>query len=273
MKKSIVTAALAALLSLPATAAVQYEFFQKSTSDGDVVPATDMTARALVEGSKSRIEVMSGNLYPPGSFIIAEDGARHMFFVDRQTKTYTEFNAMSAASALGASNIKIENLKSDVTQLDDHPVIAGQPTDHYRLALTYDITVVFRSMPLKQSVRTVIDKWTTLAFGNVGAGSLSSVRTGNIEIDKIVDLETARVPGLALRENVVTTTIDTSRPLPGSELKLPATRTVTREMWVTKIEQAKADATSFVVPASYQRANAPEVKPATQVLDMKPVSK
>ncbi|HET7433728.1 MAG TPA: hypothetical protein VFN10_03340 [Thermoanaerobaculia bacterium] len=273
MKKMLVVAAVA-LLSLPASAAIQYEFFQKSTTEGDAVPSTDMTARALVDGSRTRIDVVGGNVYPPGCYIITDDATKRMLFIDTVNKSYTEFNAASAATAIGSSNIKIENRKSDVVKLDDHLTIAGHTTDHYRLTLSYDITVVFRSMPLKQSVRTVVDKWTTSEFGKLGdAGIAGNLHTGNSEIDAIVELENTRIPGFALRQNVSVTTIDNTTPVPGSELKFPATRVVNRELWVTKIQQTATDASQFVLPATYTRADAPELKPAAQVLDMKPAGK
>ena len=63
----------------------------------------------------------------------------------------------------------------------DQVNIAGFPTEHYRMVMSYDITVAFGSMPLTQTVKTTIDKWTTNAFGDVGDTFLASgaLHTGN----------------------------------------------------------------------------------------------
>ena len=73
--------------------------------------------------------------------------------VDPTQKIYTEVDTIGIAGAIGTSNISVTNLLSSVTKLDDTKVIAGIPTDHYRLTISYDITITYRTMPLKQSVR------------------------------------------------------------------------------------------------------------------------
>ena len=123
-----------------------------------------MSAKATIDGVRSRVDFISGNAYPPGTYVVSTDGARKLRFVDPTQKSFTEVNTLTIASAIGMSNIKIENLKSAVQKLEDQQNIAGIPADHYRLTLTFDITVTFSGRPLKQSVRTEIDKWTTVRF-------------------------------------------------------------------------------------------------------------
>jgi hypothetical protein len=263
MKTMVVTVALA-WFSFSAFAAVEYEFVQKSTSDDAMKPATDLTARAVIDGSRTRVDFLGGNAYPPGTYVVSIDGSQRLYFVDPAKQWYTEFTAAHAASALAATNIKIDNLKSEVRKLDDSPVIAGIETDHYRLTLTYDITLVMRNLPLRQHVQTDIDRWVTPRFASADAFGTSTTRTGNPAIDALIDAESGKIPGFAMRQTVTTrTTFDP--PKRRSELKIQPQRTVMREMWVTRIREVAPDAALFVVPASYRRADQPEQKAATQL--------
>jgi hypothetical protein len=251
-----------------AFAAVQYDYFQTSRAEGDERPA-DFNARAFIDGQRSRIEFISGNTYPPGTYMISTDGARRLLFVDPTQKLYTEVNTLGIASTIGTSNIVVSNLQSSVTRLDDGRVIAGIPTDHYRLAMTYDITVTFHDMPLKQSVRTVIDKWTTVRFGDVADVAFGNpAQTGNAKIDELISAETTKIKGFPLRQTVSVTTINNTGLIPGSKLVVPATRTKTRETTVTAISEMAADDKWFRVPAGYQRTDFTDrvSKSQTQVL-------
>ncbi|HVR41793.1 MAG TPA: hypothetical protein VMU84_22035, partial [Thermoanaerobaculia bacterium] len=179
-------------------------------------------------------------------------------------------------SALGASTITIENLQSTVTPLDQGELIAGIPTKHYRVNLNYDITVVFRGVPLKQSVRTVVDKWMTLQFGDIAESMLASgqFRTGNAKIDELIDIETRKIKGLPLRQTATITTTNLRGASMNPELKLPTTRVLTREMRVTAIREAKPEANAFTVPSGFQRAEgAAPPKPEMQVITFTPPTK
>ena len=268
MKRLLVTLALA-LVTSPSFAAIQYEFTQKNTTDDEIQPTTEVTARAIVDGPRSRVEFMEGNLYPPGTYMIATEGARRLFFVDPVKEWYSEVNTAGAATALAASNIKIENFKTSVQTLPDTAKIAGIDAQHRRVSMSYDMTLTLKDIPLKQHIRTEIDSWTTDRFGTIDQGFLSTgFRTGNPDIDQIIAAETA-VEGFPLRQVV---TIRTSYDLPiKSNLKTPTTRTITRETWVTKIGETQAQASMFVIPATYKPAAQPAAPDTTtQVLTFDP---
>ncbi|HEY0160764.1 MAG TPA: hypothetical protein VGF28_25990 [Thermoanaerobaculia bacterium] len=272
MKRLLVTLALALVISPLSFAAVQYEFIQKNTSDDEVQPTTDLTARATVDGGRSRVEFLSGNLYPPGTYMIATEGARRMFFIDPVKEWYSEVNTGGLATALAAANIKIENLKTNVQSLPDTQKIAGIEAQHRRVTMSYDMTLTLKDIPLKQHIRTEIDSWTTDRFGTIDQNFLSTgFRTGNPEVDQIIAAETSQVEGFPLRQVV---TIRTSYDLPiKSNLKTPTTRTITRETWVTKIAETQAASALFVVPATYRRAEEPAAPEATtKVLTFDPPS-
>ncbi len=276
MKKTVLLMTALALLAFPSFAALQYEFSQKSTTDDAVVPMTDLTAKAILDGDRSRVDFLAGNLYPPGTYVITTDGSRRLFFIDPVKMTYNEVNTSGVASAIGGSNLKIENLRSKVETLEDRPFHAGVETEHHRITINYDIIFVTRNMPLKQSVTTVIDNWTTGRFGDVTNAAVNNrVRTGNPQIDELMDVETSKLKGFPLRQTVTIKMVPHLAPTAAkSQLKLAPMRTVVREMWVTSVREVSADPAMFTVPVTYRRAEAPELpKAATQVLQFEPVSK
>ncbi|HEY4640434.1 MAG TPA: hypothetical protein VII75_03750 [Thermoanaerobaculia bacterium] len=260
-----------------AGAAIQYEFQQITRSDISNQPGMQFTGRAILDGDRSRVDIVSGNAYTPGTFVLSTNGSRTMSFVDPMRKVYVEVNAGSVAAAVGASNINIDNLNSSANKMDDHPVIAGVPTDHYRLTLTYDITLMMGTIVLRQSVHTTIDKWTTVMFGDVNETFLanSSIRTGNPKLDEIIQLETTKIKGFPLRETTQTVTTD-MRSAGSSALAqsgFSRTRTQTRDMTITSIRQMQPDANAFIVPASYHKAESGDEKLAqtqVQTLSMEP---
>ena len=276
MKKPVLLTVALALLAFPSLAALQYEFSQKSTTDDVVVPMTDLTAKALLDGDRSRVDFLAGNLYPPGTYVITTDGSRRLFFIDPVKMTYNEVNTSGVASAIGGSNLKIENLRSKVDTLGDRPFIAGIETEHSQITINYDITFTTRNMPLKQSVTTVIDNWTTDRFGDVSAAALGNrIRTGNPQIDQLMDAETSKLKGFPLRQTVTIKMVSHLAPTAAkSQLKLAPVRTVVRETWVTSVREVSADPAMFTVPVTYRRAELPELpKAATQVLQFEPASK
>jgi hypothetical protein len=267
------------LFSFSAFGAVQYDFHQVSRSDSSSIPPTEFTARAFIDGESSRVEFLAGNAYPPGTYVISTNGSRTLTFVDPGLKSYTELSTSSVAASIGTSNITVENPRYDFAKLEDSPIIAGIPTDHYRLTISYDITVSFGTMPLKQQVRTIIDKWTTVQFGDIAESYLASggIRTGNLELDAILDAETTRIKGFPLKQTIeIITTNMRGGAIPGSKLALSPTRTQKREITVTSIKQVPPKPAAFAVPVTYRRAEPGTndlTKPGVQILSLEPASK
>lgn len=266
MKTLLVSLALALAAATPSFAAIQYDFVQKNTSDDAVVPSRDLTGRATVDGEGLRVEFLSGNLYPAGTYVVSTDASRRLFFVDPTKEWYTEVNTAGIATALGTSGIEIENLKSKTEILADKPKIAGYDTIHHRVTLTYDMQVVMRGITLKQQIQTEVDMWTSTEIVATGADFLNgSMKTGDPDLDQLFAAERAKVAGFPLRQLV---TIRTRYDLPQrSNLQKPTTRTITRETWVTAVRHVPPDASAFNVPATYRRSDQPEIpKTATEIL-------
>lgn len=273
MKTLLVTVALA-FVAVSSNAAIQYEFTQKNSTPAAVEPVTDLTARAIVDGDKTRVDFLGGTLYPPGTYVISTDASRRLLFVDPSKQWFTEIDTATVATAIGASNIRITNFKSTFENREDRPMIAGHATEHTRLSLRYDITVTVKAIPLTQRVETDVDTWATTDYAAQSANSfLSTLRTGNADIDRLLDAESLKVKGFPLRQTVTTRTV-ANLPPSRSQLQTPTTKTIVREMWVSSIRETAPDASVFLIPASYRRADVPEVpKAATQTLTFDPPAK
>lgn len=241
-------------------AGVSYEFVQNTQSNIEQIPSTTLTGRAIIDGPRSRIDFGGGNIYAPGAYVISTDASRTMLYVDPVSKTYSEVNAAGIAATYGAADIKIDNFKTNTTFLDDHPVVAGIPTNHYHLTITYDMTLQYGTKPLTQRISEEIDKWTTPRFGDVADSFFAggSVKTGNPKLDELIDTETRTIKGFPLRQTVV---VRTSSPIAiTGELKsrLSDVRTQQRELLVTKIQELQADASVFRVPSTFRKLDAQE---------------
>ena len=236
--------------------AVQYEFRQTFHSDVDTMPSNDMTGRAVIDGDRYRVEFLSGSAFPAGSYVISTNAARQQIWVDPSKKSYVEVNAAGVASSLGSRHITIANKKIDVTPMPDHPIVAGLPTDHYRMVMSYEITLPFGQILLKQNVTTVIDKWTTMAYAGVAEGFLGGIRTGNADLDELFDNENTKIKGFPLRQTLEITTVNANPRQPGSQIPLKQTHTQTRELTITSIEsKPEVAAALFQVPAGFHKAD------------------
>ena len=162
--------------------------------------------------------------------------------------------------------------------LDDHPIIAGLPTDHHRLNIRYDITLSMGTLELKQSVNTVQDRYVTTAFGDVAETFLggTALQTGNAELDELIDLENRKISGFTLKQVVSTTTTNHRSSVTGSPLKVARTLTSTHEITVTSINpKAGIPAAMFIVPAGFRKADTTKddtQKTPLHVLSMEPPS-
>jgi hypothetical protein len=274
MKKNVlVMGVVLALFAVPAFAAIEYEFTQKTSTEDPLVPTTDLNAKAIVDGARTRVEFRSGTLYPPGTYAVSSD-PHQVFFVDPVHRSFTEVNMAGASTALAASGIRIENFKSDMERLTDRPVIAGIEADHYRVSISYDITVRMGNIPLTRHVSTVIESWNTHRFGEVNGNIVSggAVYTGNPQLDKL--MASTRIPGFPLRQTITTKTQHDLPQNAKSKIELSPVRTAVREMWISQIRETPATGVSFTVPPTYARAAMPDApRAAGSVLSFDPDGK
>jgi hypothetical protein len=269
--KRVLPVVLAAVVWVPAAfAAIEYDFHQINTSEIEQLPSGDLNGHAIIDGERWRVDFVGGTTYPPGTYVVSNNGSRTLLFVDPLSKSFTEVNVAAAAAYMGSSKISVANAKSNIERLEDHPIVAGYPTDHYRMTVSYDMTVAMGALPVSQSVQTTVDEWTTAAFGEQGNTFLSDrgTKTGNSTIDDLVDQENAKIKGLALKQRIeITTTNKTSIPAE-SKLKINPTRKQTRDFIITSIKRMEPQASSFVVPAAYTKSDPRQADPSQTKIHM-----
>src|SRR5947209_2444564 len=115
MKKNLPLIALLLLVvtASSAPAAIQYEFRQTTSSDLDTIPSTDCAGRAIIDGDRSRIEFVTGNAYPPGTYLIATNGSRTMTIDKWTTNAFGDVgDTFLASGALHTGNPDLDDLMS-----------------------------------------------------------------------------------------------------------------------------------------------------------------
>ena len=254
MRKTLLAIALL-LATQSGWAGVSYEFVQNTQSNIEQIPSTMLTGRAIIDGPRSRIDFGSGNVYASGAYVISTDASRTLLYVDPVSKTYSEVNAAGIAATYGAANIKVDNFKTNTTLLDDHPTIAGIQTNHYHLTISYDMTLLYGTMPLTQKISEDIDKWTTPRFGDVADAFFAngSVKTGNPKLDELIDAETRSIKGFPLRQTVVMRTSSSIAIAGELKRRMSDVRTQQRELRITKIQEQQADASVFHIPSTFRK--------------------
>lgn len=271
MKKQTLLSAIVLIAAVPAFAAVEYEFRQSVRSEVQSVPSSDTAGKGTIDGDRSRLE-FRGEANEPGPYMITDPLRNARYFVDPHDKTYVAVDLDSALSSIGQRRLEISNFKKELVKLEDHPTIAGYPTDHYRLVTTYDAAMSIGDLRIRQGVVTTMDKWTTSAFGDVGEMMLAAgtPRTGNPTIDQLIDAETSAVKGFTLRQ--LTTIVTTVKDLPRearSVVKVQPTRKQSSEFLVTSAKIVNADPSLFKVPADYRKVDPDRATPAVN-LGMQP---
>lgn len=255
--RNIILAAAVIFLVLPIAAApgaIQYEFKQITKTDPPSEKPRIMKGSVFLDQGMSRVDYSKDSSSGAGTWIISRNGGRDMIYVDPKSKTYLVNSTGDLSETLGGVQLQISNLVLDSRHLGSGPVMAGYPTDHYRITATYDVSISLGPIPLVQHVETVIDKWTTTAFGDVGAtyfrGNLP--HSGDPEIDRIIEAETTDAPGFPLRQISSITTTLSNRNLPKStQIEVPRKRRQTTELVVTKVGRAESEPSRFQIPASY----------------------
>lgn len=265
---------LLAAVAATGSAAVTYEFRQVTKADFKIDDAGEVLGTGIVDGDRSRVALVRGSKYTPGTYIISHQASQTSFIVDPANKRFTEVQGMRLATAFSTGQIQITNLKTGLTRLNDHPVIAGFPTDHYRISASYEITVKFGSLPLRQSVVTTIDKWVTSALGDLHDPELSrsSFRTGNVEVDRLIEMQNTKVKGFPLRHlTTIQTTATEVNQGPRSQLKIKPTRMVSTDLIITRISKGIAHPSLFEVPKGFARVEAETSQaPVGQMISMEP---
>lgn len=258
IRRVILLLVLSGILTAPLGAAVLYDFRQTARSDSQGSTETRIEGRGAIDGSRSRVDFVGGNSYPTGSYIITRKGASKVLMVSPKDKAYVEYDGSKISSRLVSGEISITNVKTKVDKLADHPSVSGFPTDHYRIETTYQITWHAGPLPLTQNVQTIVEKWTTSAFGDVAGLFLeqSEVRTGNPEIDRLIEAEISEIKGLPIRSVTRITTSGAGNLAQSSSRSGGGpTRVHTTEILLSNIRSESLAESFFEVPRGFTKAD------------------
>ncbi len=275
MRIHIVSAVLAFAITIPAAAAVRYEFRQISRSDTEA-KANEIVGRVVLEGSRRRVDYLE-RLNTPARSSLITDGARHSIILNHVAGTYVETDPTAALlTAMGTSQVQVSNVKSETVKLDDRPMIAGVATRHYRINVSYDVSYVVAGISLKQTIQTLIEQWTTDAFAAEISRSevSSSLSTGDGAVDKMLDDQMRKIEGLPLRQLVtVTTRTHNTNGLPGTKLNPRPSKSQRSEFLVTSIGSAVVPESTFSIPPQFKRidSSGAPAESAIKVLELQPV--
>lgn len=220
----------------------------------------DVKVEGWVEGDKAKVEFReSGNpVFPKGGYLITKDGGQSMFLVDPSEKTYMRFDLRAMMGAAGGmmegmgpllkfdvSNPKVEKLGEE-----DGGQILGYPTRRHRYRTSYSMTVKVFGMGRAQAIVSEDDVWMTDKLSDKAFGvwlRAEPLRTGNAQLDKLIDAETSKAQGFALKRVMTQTATDKGGK---------ATKTTTT-MTVDLLESANPPASAFEIPAGYEETEMP----------------
>jgi len=269
---------LVALVALPATAAVQFEFRQVTVSDSQLAKPTTVIGRAVVDGDRSRVDYLEGSSAGVGNYVISKASTRDLTLVNPEKKTFMTRHSQPVVDNQ-TLKFSVSGLKLDMKDMGEGPAIAGYPTHYYRLVAHYNVSLKVGSLDLEQAVETIVEKWTTDAFGDVALSFFSDdpAQSGDPDLDQLMEAEISKIPGLPLRQIVtVTARLNEQAIARNSQLKINPTRTQRTEMVVTKVGRITAAKGTFDVPIGFvdvSRQTAVEGKGSVHVLSMTDDSK
>ena len=252
-KRALAVAAMLLCAAGSAFAGVYYEAV--TTTEGKGGGMGDVTVHAWVDGEMAKVEFAeSGNpMMGPGSYLLTRNGGKTIYLVNPSDKTYAEWDMeamMNMAGgamkmAKGMMNMKFSD--PEVEKVGEEPggAMLGMPTTHYTYRTTYSMEMKFMGMHQKNTTVQDQEIWSTTAIDMPAMGLWlkgNGPKTGDEQLDALVQAEMDKVKGFPLRQVTVTTTTDQ---------KKGKSQTSTTTMEVTKFEKTSVPEATFVIPPSY----------------------
>lgn len=247
---------LLALLALPIPAAAGLHYEAVTTTEGDGASGST-EVEAWVDGPRAKVLIRESGqpMLEGGQYLLTRDGGETIYLVDPEEKTYGKWDIEAMLALVGGMMeglgpiVDLEISEPEVEKLAEEPggEVVGQPTTHTRYRTTYTTRVKVFGMKRESRTETVQDLWTTTSLDDEVALGVwlrkGPVRTGNEEIDRLIDAELEKIQGFPLKTVAVTTTTGGKR---GD--KTTTTRTTTE---VTSLAETDVPASTFELPAGY----------------------
>jgi archaellin len=266
LRGSIVLVALLLTAAVPAFAGIHYKA-TTTTQDAQAKNNTKVEVEGWVSGDNAKVlfKESGGNpMAKSGSYIITKNGGQTLYLVDPEEKTYMEWDLNAMLGFVGAMTgggmgplLKMEFSDPKVEQLGsgDGGTLVGLPTQQAKFRTSYTMKVKVFGMGSESSVVSEQEVWTTNKLQDRGFGVWlrSNPRTGNPQLDKLIEAEMKTVQGFPLKTHTVTTTTDKKKN------RQTVTTTTTE---VTQLDaNASVPASAFEIPAGYEETEMPALVP------------
>jgi hypothetical protein len=207
---------------------------------------------AKIEGSKSRVDVISGDekMFPSGSVILSSGDTRVLTVLNPAKKTYyqIDFNSsMTSAQKEFSEFVKMPPPTINVKKEGSGGLIEGYPTQRYTVNSSIEMRFNAPGYKAANRIDMTSEIWTTDKLPADAARQIQTpIQTGLEGLDQLIEAAHSRVSGFPLKE--VTTQRVTMN---GS------TTTTKRRSNVTGIRQMTFGPAEFGIPAGYTRVDSP----------------
>ena len=252
MKQLFFAYAAVLLATAPVWAGLE---FQTQTSDKQGIVAT---THGFVDGAKAKIVFVSGRSGPgmqKGNYMLSQDGGKNIYLVNPEEKSYMKLNLDQIATqvgqfmdmAKGFVSMKFSEPKIETLLNERGPTMHGYPTEHIKQRTAYTISTSIFGQKDTTAMSREDEIWITKSIKDPGMQIWAlqrSIRTGNKEIDKIIEAEAKKLNGIPLKTISVTTT----RKGNGQ------TDVVTAVNQITAIKKSRIEPSTFAPPQGYRDA-------------------
>lgn len=257
MKRRVTVAALVfgslGLVASQAFAGIYYQAVTKAEG-GRGAEMQNVSVKAWASDDKSKVEFEnSGNpMMGQGDYMITTDGGKTVYMVNPKDKSYFKWDMDQMLQLAGGAgkmvNMTVANHKVEKLAEEPDGVILGMPTIHYKFHTSYDMEMKIMGFGSKAHIDTVQEAWTAPKLVEAALGlwlKKTPPKTGNEELDKLINGEMSKMQGFPLK--MITTTTHT-------DSKGKSTTTTTT-MEVTEFTPQVVPDSTFVIPADYKETN------------------
>jgi hypothetical protein len=253
MMKRRLIAVLLFSATVPLLGGAAYEFASRPEGGG-----RSLAGRARVEGRQMRIDFTSGDgfLFRDSSIVLSQDGGKTVVVVDPLQRRYYILSLDKLLSAMtgavrgtGLLTIHVTNVVSSVRDLGYGGVIDSYRTHRYALEASYDLSLGVVGAITRAHIHTHTETWTTDKIDSSLATFVQQggLRTGEPDLDRLLDASSRTVYGFPLRQ-VTTTTL---RSVGGIESR--STQTVE----ISHFQRMSFAPSLFEIPAGYRQTASP----------------
>jgi Domain of unknown function (DUF4412) len=251
MRKLNVVLACAVIVIATRSLAGVYYVAQTTAEGGPGAGQQNTTVKGWVSGDNGKVvfESSKNPMLGQGSYIITKDGGKTMLLVNPKEKTYMKWDMESMMGFVGGA-MKMMHFKyadPKVEKLAEEPdgLVAGIPTVHYRYRTSYTMSMSMLMIHKTTHVVKDEDIWAAPKLAEAALGiwlHKTPPKTGNEDLDRMVQAEMGRMQGFPLRIKTVSTDTD----------EKGKTTTTTVQMEVTELQMQPVPDSTFEVPADYK---------------------